>query len=126
MIARAGSGWQTMLADLSLILFITTAAVVLSGDPAAQAVEPSPRAEPVAVYEAAEGAPPLGEWLAEQGADSRQVLTITVRYSEDGPGAGLVEAAKLLQQAGAAAQAARVVVEPGAAGVTAVLAYDRP
>lgn len=28
MIARAGSGWQTVLADLSLILFMVTAAAV--------------------------------------------------------------------------------------------------
>ena len=28
MIARAGSGWQTVLADLSLILFMVTAAAL--------------------------------------------------------------------------------------------------
>src|SRR3546814_12757082 len=40
--------------------------------------------EPLAVYVAAPGAPPLAQWLHEQAADPRQQLTITARYGSGG------------------------------------------
>lgn len=122
MIARAGSGWQTVLADLSLILFMATASAV--GDaPAAPAAAPpavSPAAvpalgEPVAQWRQGPGAPALAEWLAAN-ADPRLRLTILAPPSEADAALGL---------AAAATQPARLVLEPGAAGVTATLTYDQ-
>lgn len=137
MSVRAGQSWQTALTDLSLILFMITAAAVSqqpmtsaktkAAKPHASAA-PSPETEPLSVYIASPGAPALGKWLDEQAADPRQQLTITARYGS-APGAqtkALAEAGKLLAEAGAQGRSARVVVEPGAGPVRAALAYDVP
>lgn len=119
MIARAGSGWQTVLADLSLILFMVMGAAV--SEAPAQAPPPAPIAlpalgEPVAVWRAAPGGPGLTEWLASQPDDRRQRLTL-VAMPADGP-AVLAEAAKLPRPA-------RVLIEPGLSGPPyAALTYD--
>ena len=119
MIARMGSGWQTVLADLSLILFMVTATAVR--DIPAEAPPPPPVAlpalgEPVAVWRFEPGGPSLTDWLAAQPADPRQRLTL-VAAPANGP-AILNEAARLPQPA-------RVLIEPGLAGPPyAALTYD--
>lgn len=123
----AAFGWQTSLADLSLILFLLSAAALHGQPPGKPApTPPAPRSEPLAVYEAAPGAPPLGAWLAQQAADPRQQLTITARYAPGARDQALREALRLLGEAGAAGRAARLVVEPGAGPARVVLAYDTP
>jgi hypothetical protein len=126
MIVRAGSGWQTLLADLSIILFMVTAAALSqSKDGQAAAVpKPSARGEPLAVYRSGAGAPPLGQWLASQSPDPRQQLSIVAHYPAGGQQAALSEVAQMLSQAGAAGISARLVVEPGEGGIVATLAYD--
>lgn len=136
MSVRAGQSWQTSLADLSLILFMATAAAASHklGRPPVKApssqasAAPSPQTEPLSVYVAAPGAPPLAQWLREQAADPRQQLTITARYGHgsEAQSRALAEAGRLLEEAGAQGQAARIVVEPGEGSVRAVLAYDSP
>jgi hypothetical protein len=136
MIARTGSGWQYILADLSLILFMVTAAALASTDDApakAQTVAKatgdrplSPQAEPLALYRAAPGAPPLGQWLRGQSADARQQLTIVAQYVPGGQADALSQATALAHDAGEAGLRARIVVEPGADGTTASLAFDVP
>ncbi|MBX9644834.1 MAG: hypothetical protein K2W91_12125 [Novosphingobium sp.] len=122
MIARAGSGWQTVLADLSLILFMTTAAVV--AEPPAPAAPP-PRAaptlpalgEPVAVWSGAPGRPELKDWLAQTARDPRLRLTIV---------ASPAEAEAALRLAAGVGRPARVLIEPGASGPPlATLTYDQ-
>ena len=125
MIARAGSGWQTVLADLSLILFMVTAGALAQAEDGAAAVA-SPQAEPLALYRAEPGAPPLGQWLAGEAADDRHVLTIVAQYPPGGRNAALAGVAVLAEAAGPGELAVRVVVEPGAGGTTASLAYDDP
>ena len=132
MMARTGSGWQTLLADLSIILFMVTAAALSQSKDGAQAkdasvTEPpkaSARSEPLAVYRAAPGAPPLVQWLAAQSPDPRQQLTIVAHYAPGRQQVALTDAAALLAQAGASGQTARLVVEPGEGGTVATLAYD--
>lgn len=130
MIARAGSGWQYLLADLSLILFMVTASVLSRTDdaPAAAkaAVPLSPQSEPIAFYRAGEGAPPLGAWLRDQSADARQQLTIVAQYAPGRQADALGKAETLVAEAGAAGLRARIVIEPGADGASATLAYDAP
>lgn len=145
MSARSGPGWQTSLADLSLILFMVTAAAVngqshkpqlhgpqshkpqLYGPSKSQvSAAPSPQTEPLSVYIAAPDAPPLSRWLDEQAADPRQELTITAHYGSGGQSRALAEAARLLAEAGAKGRKARIVVEPGEGAARAVLAYDAP
>lgn len=144
MSARESTGWQTALADLSLILFMVTAAAVgqqplhavaregrdkreaavaADGSPAL-----SPQSEPLAVYVDAPGVPPLAGWLAEQAVDPRQQLTITAHYGS-APGAqehALAAAIRLADEAGKAGRTARLVVEPGAGPPRVAIAFDSP
>jgi hypothetical protein len=152
MIARSiGVSWQTILADLSLILFMVTASALanapdgpLGADTDAHpaphaaphpeprsaarppvAITPSPRAEPVGVWRPAAGAPTLPRWLNEVARDPRLRLTITVHFAPGGREAALAQATRLDRAAGAHGDMARIVVEPGLpAGANAVLGYD--
>jgi hypothetical protein len=117
MIARAGSGWQTVLADLSLILFMVTASAVNeapSVPPPAPVVLPA-LGEPVALWRAGPDAPTLPEWVA-QHPDPRLGLTILAPPEE-------AEAALAL--GAAAGRPTRLVLEPGLSGLSAALGYDR-
>ena len=129
MIVRAGTGWQTVFADLSIILFMVTAAALArtaDGAAAPLSAAPSPRSDPVAVYRSAPGAPPLEAWLAAQPPDPRQMLTIVASYRPGGEQAALAGAARLADLASARGIELRIVVEPGAGDSTATLAFDRP
>ncbi|TCM37348.1 hypothetical protein ACLIMP_05500 [Novosphingobium aerophilum] len=141
MSARTAASWQTSLADLSLILFMISAAAIsrqqdhlrkakveraeLREAPAAASAS-SPEGTPLAVYIAAPGAPPLARWLAQQAGDPRQRLTVAAPY---GPASGdlaraMSEAGRLAREAGAAGREARIVVEPGEGPARVVLAFD--
>jgi hypothetical protein len=140
MIARTGSGWQFLLADLSLILFMITAAalaqtqeasaeqqkVTLSPRSGQDAVTLSPQGQPLAVYRAEPGAPPLARWLGGQSADARQQLTIVAQFRAGEQGAALEQAQALAREAGELGRKARIVIEPGEGGTTAALAFDDP
>lgn len=121
MIARAGSGWQTVLADLSLILFMVTAAAVNDAPvlpPSAASAPTAPPAlgDPVAVWRGAD-AGELARWLKTQPADPRQRLTIV---------APPAAAALALDMARGAGRPARVVIEPDGQGTPfATLTYDQ-
>lgn len=116
---RAGSGWQTVLADLSLILFMTTAAAVSEAPaepPAAPQLRLPALGEPVAVWRSGPGGPSLNAWLAGEPADSRLRLTLVAAPS-DGPAA--------LAMAATATRPARVLIEPGLTSQPyATLTYD--
>lgn len=120
MIARAGSGWQTVLADLSLILFMITAAAVSKAP--AQSAAPSPPmlpalGSPVAVWSAGSGGPALTVWLAHNATDPRLRLTIVA------PAASAQAALALGAGSG---RPARVLIEPGMQGPPiATLTYDQ-
>jgi hypothetical protein len=148
MIARTVStGWQTILADLSLILFMVTASALANApdgplapdDPHPAAahpapvpstpkpapVTPAPQAEAVGVWRSGVGAPPLAQWLNDVGTDPRLRLTITVHYAPGGRKAALTQALHLDAAAGVHAANARMLVEPGLpAGASAALGYD--
>jgi hypothetical protein len=138
MIARAGTGWQYVLTDLSLILFMVTAAALSQTEdaparpaapppPKAAEVRPlSPQSEPLALYRAEPGAPPLAQWLRDQSVDSRQQLTIVAQYQTGGQVNALQQAQTLAHEAGEAGVRARIVVEPGRSGTSVMLAYDAP
>ncbi|TCM18883.1 hypothetical protein EDF56_104417 [Novosphingobium sp. PhB165] len=135
---RTAASWQTSLADLSLILFMITAAAVTHRPahqrpsdrpaPTHRQVAPSDRSEPTAVYIDAPGAPPLDRWLGEQPRDPRQQLTITVAYAPGRQADALEAAARLLRSGppDPALEHARIVVEPGDGPLRAVLAFDAP
>src|SRR5690242_5850214 len=120
MIQRISFGWQTTMADLAMILFMITAAGIhgqkqeqFQAQQAPAAPELSARGEPLAVYRARAGAPPLAQWLAEQAPDKRQYLTVVARSHPGDAARAAGEAVALAQQAGAAGVSARIVLEPG-------------
>ncbi|MEP7222791.1 MAG: hypothetical protein ABI673_09020 [Novosphingobium sp.] len=132
---RTGVGWQYALTDLSLILFmISAAAVAKTGAhgvkmPLAPPVlsQPPVVADPVAVWRPGAGAPGLGVWLASTGRDARQRLTIVARYSGADATLAAGQAARLLAEAGPAAGKVRIVVEPDSANdLSAALTWDVP
>jgi len=127
MIERIGTGWQTMLADLSLILFVITAAALSqAGDGKDVGLEASPQAEPMSVYRTGKDAPPLRQWLAAQPGDPRQLVPIVSTYRPGGQTGALATAERLAQQADEAGWTARIVVEPGEGEASATLAFDQP
>lgn len=126
MIVRAGTGWQYLLADLSLILFMVTAAALAQSDDKPKLATLSPQGEPLALYRVEAGAPPLGTWLQDQSLDARQQLTIVAQYTPGQQAEALGRAEALAEQAGEAGASARIVIEPGQGGTTATLAYDVP
>lgn len=120
MIARLGSGWQTVLADLSLILFMITAAAVSKAPAQPAQLAPSmlpALGSPVAVWSAAPGGPDLLTWLAQNAGDPRLRLTIVA------PPAVALDALAL---GAASGRPARVLIEPGMQGLPiATLTYDQ-
>lgn len=134
---RPSLTWQTILADLSLILFMVTASA-LSDPAAAPAAKPplpppapkvmtaSPQGEPVGVWREAPGMPALAQWITQEGADPRLRATVLVRETGDARRA-LDHAQRLVAQLGPLESHARVVVEPSGrdgAGATVTLGYD--
>lgn len=118
--SRIGSGWQTVLADLSIILFMITASA------ASQARDDPPAisggfamADPVAVWRPSPSGPTLAQWLSAQQADPRMRLTLFIHAPAGGEG-------EALRLADTAAPEARVVVdrEPGPP-LEAILAFDQ-
>lgn len=121
MIARAGTGWQTVLADLSLILFMVMASAV-NDAPAAPPALPAPPVlpalgEPIALWRQSPEGLSLPQWLASAAPDPRLRLTI-MAAPEQAPAA--------LALSALAGRPARVLIEPGTSGVVAALTYDQP
>ncbi len=128
-------GWQTLLADLSLILFMVTAAAMAANSghrPAARNLAKRPSdptlGEPLALWRAG-GSQTLGRWLAAEQPDARQQLTITAHYRTGAAARALAATQVLVSEAGTMGKDARIVVAPAADGhgeeTVASLAYDR-
>ena len=128
-------GWQTLLADLSLILFMVTAAAMAAKPDhpagAKQAGRPAPNAAvgaPLAMWRAG-GSQTLRQWLAGEQSDVRQQLTITAHYRLGEAAPALLAVQELVGQASAMGKSARVIVTPAGTGtgeeILASLAYDR-
>lgn len=134
MMIRAGTGWQYALADLSLILFLATASALALADEGKPSVSSSASAppavaaalesDPVAVWSAGAGAPPLANWLVQAGKDPRLEVRIVVRYADGQREAAIAQALQIAQTGGPRAQQARILVEPGdRAGASVSLTY---
>ena len=118
-------GWQTVLADLSLILFMVCASALSTPAEKSAAITHETPPQPLAIYRADPDAPPLGEWLRSQEADPRQRLTIVLQYGGAGRADVAVQAEALARAAEAAGFAPRVTIEPGTAqSATVGLAFE--
>ncbi|MFC4254910.1 hypothetical protein GRI97_05700 [Altererythrobacter xixiisoli] len=132
MIGRPGTGWQTIIADLSLILFMITVAAndgafqaARAADARAETAAGALQGEPVAVYRATAQGVSLADWLGGQGQDPRQQLTIVARYADGGEAAVATTAVELADQARVLGLNPRIMLEFGPAEeVLAILAYD--
>lgn len=131
MIGQGSQGWATTLADLSIILFMITAADLSNAELAKSGLETTSAmvatAEPVAMFRPGPSAPTLKAWLSQQPDDPRQQLTVIVRHKGSGAEADAIIARglDLMTQADAAGRQARLIVEHSDhADVAAILAYD--
>lgn len=130
----AGSGWQLILADLALILFLVTLTALprTEADLAAgfaDRVAPVPPAAEIAaaqaLYRPVAGGPSLGEWLASQPRDPRATLTVFARYPAGGEAQAWAAARGLAAAAQDSGVPVRTIITVGAeADLYASLAYD--
>lgn len=138
--ARGGHGWQLILADLALILFLLS----LSALPAAEAEsgrrlatgavqEQATRkaaqtevASAQALFRPVAGGPSLGEWLAAQAPDARATVTVFAIHKPGGEAAAWARAQALATEARGAGTQVRTIISVGTADeVYASLAYDQ-
>jgi len=124
-----GNGWLTTLTDLSIILFMVTAADLANTEPADGPAAPDTQVvtadQPVAIFRPQPDGASLSEWLAAQQQDARLRLTIMVRYGAGERQAALETGLSLVRQAELAGRSARLIVEEGPQSeVLAVQAYD--
>jgi hypothetical protein len=136
---RGGHGWQLILADLALILFLLT----LSALPAAEATSgerladgearekdaqgplPPEIAPAQALYRPLPGGPSLSQWLAAQAPDPRATLTIIAAHKPGGEAAAWAKAEALAKEARTAGARVRTIITTGPdEEIHASLAYD--
>ena len=125
MTSRKPNGWQIILADLALILFLVTLAGFIAvrgkNSSAAQHVQ---TAALQGVFRPGPAAS-LTDWLAMQDADGRMRLTIFARYDGERNAAIWENAQTLAAEANSAGINARVVLERGRdSDLYAAFAYD--
>jgi hypothetical protein len=135
----SGHGWQLILADLALILFLMTlsalpAAEAESGrrlaDREARETDARGPARPEvaasqALFRPVAGGPSLGAWLAAQAPDARATLTIFAVHRKGGEAAAWTRAEALAAEARAAGARVRTIIAAGPADeIYASLAYD--
>lgn len=138
---QQSQGWQMILADLALILFLLTltalpAAEAETGrklaDRAARRGEEA-RAVPAqaeiaaaqALFRPLAGGPTIGEWIASQPRDPRSTLTIFARYRPGGEAAAWEDARALAREAQESGAAVRTIITAGSErDLYASLAYD--
>lgn len=137
---KGGHGWQLILADLALILFLLTLSALPAAEAetgrrlAARAVqEKSTREEAQpeiasaqSLFRPVPGGPGLGAWLAAQGPDPRATLTIFATHSQGGEAAAWARAERLAAEARAQGARVRIIITAGKqADLYASLAYDQ-
>lgn len=130
-----GSGWQLILADLALILFLVTLSALPRTEADAApgmanrvAPAPPPRAEIAAaqaLYRPVTGGPSLDEWLASQPRDPRATLTVFALHPAGGEAAAWRAAQRLAASARSSGVPVRLIISSASeADVYASLAYD--
>lgn len=137
--ARGGHGWQLILADLALILFLLTLSALPSsdaeagrrlaaGEPRERNLRQQQRAEVAAaqaLFRPVPGGPALGEWLSAQQPDPRATLTIFAVHAPGREAAAWQSAQALAAEARARGARVRTIISAGTADeVYASLAYD--
>ncbi|WP_298471435.1 hypothetical protein [uncultured Erythrobacter sp.] len=148
MTLRDANGWQLILADLSLILFLVTIAALAeqtgeedaetpASDARREAVNESEQAEErssttiapaQALFRQTNGGPTISQWLAQQSIDPRATLSVIATHGA-GEEQQVWSAAKALadQAKTGSGVNVRIVIQPGEGqDLYASLAYDAP
>ena len=137
MITRRVPGWQLILADLALILFLVTLSTLANETSAGtrDTSEADEFAAPIDTQIAASQAlfrptpfgPALDQWLSEQSADPRATLTVFAQHTGTDQLVIWRQARSLADNAARNGFAVRVVITQGpVSDVYASLAYDAP
>ncbi|MHA7820938.1 MAG: hypothetical protein ACX930_14925 [Erythrobacter sp.] len=132
MIARGvgvGHGWQLILADLALILFLVTLSALANApsDERAGAMLAPQIAPSQALFRPDHSGPDIEQWLAARPRDPRATLTVFARHTEAGRDAVWAEAQQIAASASGEGFRVRVVVTEGeTSDLYASLAYDAP
>lgn len=135
MILRGQNGWQTAMADLTLILFLVVAGAYRDQPADAADVKATVRDEtenvdvslgqPMAVFRPG-GDANLTRWLGGQGLAEGEVATVIVRHRGGEAGSAVAEAARLVAEIERAGEKARLMVEPADYAETlVVIAHDQ-
>lgn len=133
-LARTPPSWQLILADLSLILFLVSAAA-LSGskgtkpgaETAASGSDAAALAPAQALYRPGPGLPTLAEWLAAQPRDPRAALTILAEHARGEEERAWSDARAMAATASALGVRSRVIIRQSErSAIHASLAYDQP
>lgn len=134
MIARgldSGLGWQLILADLALILFLVTLSALANAPEEAVreargATPPSPQFAPSqALFRPDPAGPSIEQWLAARPRDQRATLTVFVQHSGEDREIQWTQAQALAASAEGEGFAVRVLVTEGeTSDLYASLAYD--
>lgn len=122
-------GWQLILADLALILFLVTLTALpsaIAGQNSDREGSPKPTiSASQALYRPITGGPTLREWLADQPRDPRATLTIFATYPPGGEAAAWQASEKLVSSLDDPAVAVRTIISRGREKhIYASLAYD--
>jgi hypothetical protein len=141
------TGWQFILADLALILFLLTltalpvdggtgTAAPPRGRPPASCgrctahtdLAPAPSIAPAqALYRPVPDGPGLARWLADQPHDPRATLTIFARYAPGKESTAWDSAGALAREGATSGFAVRTIISADdATDLYASLAYDAP
>ncbi len=135
MTSRETAGWQLILADLALILFIVTVSAL--ADSAEEKSEPGGVPGPdhdatsvapsQALYRPGLDTPSIAQWLDRQSPDPRATLSVVALHRPGEEDEAWAAAQALALQAGAAGVPVRIVVQPAdQSDLYASLAFDAP
>lgn len=129
--SRFAAGWQLLLADMSLILFLFALSALPEADrkaPQEQPDQTSAQMAPAqALFRDEPGGPSLAQWLAARPRDPRATLTVFARHSDDDVADLWNRARGFGEIARAEGFKVRIIISPGErSDLYASLAYDSP
>lgn len=122
-----GHGWQLILADLALILFLVTLCALATAPVESGRAVPLPAqiAPSQALFRPDPSGPDLAQWLADRPRDPRATLTVFAQYDAQDRERVWQEAQAFAQEAEGKGFAVRVIVTKGdSSDLYASLAYD--
>ncbi len=139
MTSRITAGWQLILADLALILFLVTLAALASaieqneetpdfidGSIKRSATDGFATAPVQALYRPTEGIIPFGEWLSGQPNDPRAQLTIYASYSGKAEGETWQKVQSMASDAQNIGISTKIIIAPSERDdIYASFAFDR-